>query len=51
MVPIYRRCYNSPQHCFSTLLAIHLGFAVVIILAVLIYGLAAIALRSFGGFA
>ena len=35
----------------ATLLAIHLGFAVVIILAVLIYGLAAIALRSFGGFA
>jgi hypothetical protein len=35
----------------ATLLAIHLGFAAVIILAVLIYGLAAIALRSFGGFA
>jgi hypothetical protein len=29
----------------ATLLAIHLGFAVVILLAVLIYGLAAVALR------
>ena len=35
----------------ATLLAIHLGFAAVIILAVLIYGLAAVALRSFGSFA
>ena len=35
----------------ATLLAIHLGFAAVILLAVLIYGWAAIALRSFGGFA
>jgi hypothetical protein len=31
----------------ATLLAIHLGFAAVIILAVLIYGLAAVALRGF----
>ena len=35
----------------ATLLAIHLGFAAVIILAVLIYGLGAVALGSFGSFA
>jgi len=31
----------------AALLAIHLGFAVVILLAVLIYGLACVALRGF----